>query len=213
MSAQERYPWRKAISMPFLCHQATYDKDLKKHWLTGWRNARSLSKTVQEVIRITGEYIRSKVTQPIQKENAFFSIIGDEVTDRDANQEVLLCHRKHVVCAGKKNSTNGIVHLLQQSLFKSQCCSRAQVNSSHWNMIRTLRETFSVFHISPKRQRFLERVLGKCGSISRKEKLKDLGKTRWAERHGYYIIGCTLSESSAAAECLRLIWQSYDEKN
>ena len=102
---------------------------------------------------------------------------------------------------GKKNSTNGIVHLLQQSLFKSQCCSHAQVNSSHWNMIRTLRETFSVFHISPKRQRFLERVLGKCGSISRKEKLKDLGKTRWAERHGYYIIGCTLSESSAAAEC------------
>ena len=100
----------------------------------------------------------------------------------------------------EKNSTNGIVHLLQQSLFKSQCCSRAQVNSSHWNMIRTLRETFSVFHISPKRQRFLERVLGKCGSISRKEKLKDLGKTRWAERHGYYIIGCTLSERSAAAE-------------
>ena len=67
-------------------------------------------------------------------------------------------------------------------------------------MIRTLRETFSVFHISRKRQRFLERVLGKCGSISRKEKLKDLGKTRWAERHGYYIIGCTLSERSAAAE-------------
>ena len=35
------------------------------------------------------EHIRSKVTQPIQKENAFFSIIGDEVTDKYANQEVL----------------------------------------------------------------------------------------------------------------------------
>ena len=40
-------------------------------------------------IRITGEYIRAKVTQPIQKENAFWSIIGDEVTDKYANQEIL----------------------------------------------------------------------------------------------------------------------------
>ena len=67
-------------------------------------------------------------------------------------------------------------------------------------MSRTLNETFSVFHISPKRQRFLEQVLEKCGSISRKEKLKDLGKTRRAERHGCYVIGCTLPGSSAAAE-------------
>ena len=40
-------------------------------------------------IRITGEYIRAKVTQPIQKKNAFLSIIGDEVTDKYANQEIL----------------------------------------------------------------------------------------------------------------------------
>ena len=66
------------------------DKDLKEHLLTGRRNATSTSNTVQEeVIRITGEYIRAKVTQPIQKENYFFSIIGDEVTDKYANQEVL----------------------------------------------------------------------------------------------------------------------------
>ena len=67
-------------------------------------------------------------------------------------------------------------------------------------MIRTLNETFSVFHISPKRQRFLKQVLEKCGSISRKEKLKDLGKTRKAERHACYVIGCTLPGSCAAAE-------------
>ena len=67
-------------------------------------------------------------------------------------------------------------------------------------MSRTLNETFSVFHISPKRQRFLEQVLEKCGSISRKEKLKDLGKTRWVERDECFIIGCTLPESSAEAE-------------
>ena len=59
------------------------DKNLK-------RNATSTSKTVQEeVIRITGEYIRAKVTQSIQREDAFFSINGDEVTDEYANQEIL----------------------------------------------------------------------------------------------------------------------------
>ena len=66
------------------------DKNLQEHLLTGRRNATSTSKTVQEeVIRITGGYIRAKVTQPIQKEDAFFSIIGDEVTDKYANQEIL----------------------------------------------------------------------------------------------------------------------------
>ena len=58
--------------------------------LIGRRNVTNTSKTVQEeVIRITGEYIRTKVTQPIQKEDSFFSIIGDEVTDNYANQEIL----------------------------------------------------------------------------------------------------------------------------
>ena len=66
------------------------DKNLQEHLLTGRKNATSTSKTVQkEVIRITGGYIRAKVTQPIQKEDAFFSIIGDEVTDKYANQEIL----------------------------------------------------------------------------------------------------------------------------
>ena len=59
------------------------DKNLKEHLLTGRRKVTSTPKTVQEeVIRITGEYIRTKVTQPIQKEDAFFSIIGDEVTGK-----------------------------------------------------------------------------------------------------------------------------------
>ena len=66
------------------------DKNLKEPLLTDGRNATSTSKTVQEeVIRITGEYIRAKVTEPIQKEDAFFSIIGDDVTDKYANQEIL----------------------------------------------------------------------------------------------------------------------------
>ena len=67
-----------------------FDKNLQEHLLTGRRNATSTSKTVQEeVIHITGEYIWVKVTQLIQKEDAFFSIIGNEVTDKYTNQEIL----------------------------------------------------------------------------------------------------------------------------
>ena len=66
------------------------DKNLQEHLLTGRRNATSTSKTVQEeVIHITGEYIWVKVTRLIQKEDAFFSIIGNEVTDKYTNQEIL----------------------------------------------------------------------------------------------------------------------------
>ena len=54
------------------------------------------------------------------------------------------------------------------------------------NMIGTLNKTFLFFHFSPKRQRFLEQVLEKCGSTSRKEKVKGLCKTRWVERHECY---------------------------
>lgn len=59
------------------------DKDLKENLVTGWKNATSTSKTVQEdVIRITGEYIRSKVTQLIQNENVLFSTVSNAVTDK-----------------------------------------------------------------------------------------------------------------------------------
>jgi len=62
-----------------------------------------------------------------------------------------------------------------------------QVNfhNSVRNMIGTLNETFLFFnHFRLKLlgQRFLEQVLEKCGSTSRKEKLKGLCKTRWV--HG-----------------------------
>ena len=39
------------------------------------------------------------------------------------------------------------------------------------------------FIFSPKRRRFIEQVLEKCGSTSRKEKLKGLRKTRWVASH------------------------------
>ena len=63
------------------------------------------------------------------------------------------------------------------------------------NMIGTLNETFLFFHSSPKRQQFLEQVSEKCGSTSRKEKLKGLYKTRWVERHELYEYLCISLEA------------------
>ena len=88
------------------------DKNLQEHLLTGRRNATSTSKTVQEeVIRITGGYIGAKVTQPIQKEDAFFSIIGDEVTEKYANQEILS------VCLKFLNLNNDVSPKIREVFF------------------------------------------------------------------------------------------------
>lgn len=51
------------------------------------------------------------------------------------------------------------------------------------NMIDTINEVFLFFSLSPKRQRFLERVLDVCAPENRIYKLKGLCKTRWTERH------------------------------
>ena len=217
------------------------DKNLQEHLLTGRRNATSTSKTVQEGdICITGGYIRAKVTQPIQKEDAFFSIIGDEVTDKYANQEILsVCLRfldlnndvsfmfKEVffdyVNLDKttgESIANAILSSLAEnnidvafargqaydgsSAMSSEACGvRGRIrriapmalythcNSHVLNLsvaaacrLTSVRNIF--FHFSPKRQRFLGQVLEKCGSTSRKEKLKGLCKTRWVERHECY---------------------------
>ena len=72
-----------------------YDVSLREHLDTAMRNATGTSKTVQnEIINVIGNYIRRKATAPLQNENAVFSIIADEVTDKYANQEILsICLR------------------------------------------------------------------------------------------------------------------------
>ena len=64
MTARARH-LTKATFMPFLCYWATLIKILKNpYW---WEKCYKLLKTVQEeVIRITGEYVWAKVTQPSQ---------------------------------------------------------------------------------------------------------------------------------------------------
>lgn len=186
---------------------------------------------------------------PIQKENAIFSIIGDEVTDKYANQEVLsVCLRfldlsndsspqmKEVFfdfvnlhwTTGEAIANAIMLSLARNNIdiakargqaydgaaaMSSEACGvQGRIKrvaplalythcNSHVlhisiasacklpavrNMIGTINETYLFYHYSPKRQRFLEQVLGKCSCTSRKAKLKGLCKTSWVERHECY---------------------------
>jgi len=51
------------------------------------------------------------------------------------------------------------------------------------NMIDVINEIYLFFHLSPKRQRFLELVLDAFALETCVKKLKGLCKTRWTERH------------------------------
>ena len=68
-------------------------------------------------------------------------------------------------------------HVLSLAIGKS--CSVQALR----NMIDIINEVYLFFHLSPKRQRFLELVLSVCAPESRVNKLKGLCKTRWTERH------------------------------
>ena len=93
-----------------------YDEGLKSHLETARHNATATSKTFQnEIIDIIGSYIRKKITKTLSNEDAVFSIIADEVTDKFANQELLsLCLRFVEMKDGKhhiKEAFLDFVHL------------------------------------------------------------------------------------------------------
>ena len=68
-------------------------------------------------------------------------------------------------------------HVLSLAIGKA--CSVQAVR----NLIEIINETYLFFHLSPKRQRFLELVLDVCVPESQVTRLKGLCKTRWTERH------------------------------
>ena len=65
MTAPARHP-KKAIFMPFLCYWATLIKILKNPYLLMGEMLQAPQTVQEEVIRITGEYVWEKVTQPSQ---------------------------------------------------------------------------------------------------------------------------------------------------
>ena len=53
-------------------------------------------------------------------------------------------------------------------------------------MFDSFQQAFLFFENSPKRQRFLEEVIGCVAPESKKKKIKGLCKTRWVERHDIF---------------------------
>ena len=76
----------KGYYIALLHHMAENNVVLREHLEHGKRNAMATSKTTQnEIISIIADYIRQEITKCLQQKSAVFSIIADEVTDKNAN--------------------------------------------------------------------------------------------------------------------------------
>lgn len=89
MTAQVQHP-TKATFTPFLCYWETLTNILKNTYLLVGEMLQAPQKLYKRKSFVSLESIfERKLHSRFQKENAFFSIIGDEVTDKYANQEIL----------------------------------------------------------------------------------------------------------------------------
>ena len=64
-------------------------------------------------------------------------------------------------------------------------CKSSQISAIR-NMFDSCQQAFLFFHNSPKRQRFLDHVIGCSCPAAKKTKIKGLCKTRWVERHATF---------------------------
>ena len=82
---------------------AKRDDTLREHLETGRKNAQYTSRiTHNEVIDVVAEYVRKENTRSLEDENAFFSIMADEVTYPHGKQEIMsVCLRMLVGCKVK----------------------------------------------------------------------------------------------------------------
>ena len=71
-------------------------------------------------------------------------------------------------------------HVLNLVIVKA--CSLPSVR----NMAGTITEISQFFNYSPKRQRYLEKVISVDQPDSQRTKIRDLCRTRWVERHEVY---------------------------
>ena len=82
---------------------AKRDDTLREHLETGRKNAQYTSRIIlNEVIDVVTEYIREDHTRSFEDENAFFSIMADEVTDPHGNQIMSVCLRMLADCKVKQ---------------------------------------------------------------------------------------------------------------
>ena len=82
---------------------AKRDDTLRKHVETRRKNAPYTSRIIlNEVIDVVVEYIRKEHTRSLEDENAFFSIMANEVTDPHGNQILSVCWRMLAHCKVKQ---------------------------------------------------------------------------------------------------------------
>ncbi|PFX11763.1 52 kDa repressor of the inhibitor of the protein kinase [Stylophora pistillata] len=142
------------------------NKNLQEHLLTGGRNATSTSKTLQESVLY---FVNLDKTTDESIANAILSSLAEN------NIEVTFARGQGYDGASPMSSegcgVQGRIRRIPPMALYTHC------NSHVLNL--------SVAAVW-RRQRFLDQLLEKCGSTSRKEKLKGLRKTRWVERHECY---------------------------
>ena len=79
------------------------DDTLRKHLEIRRKNAQYTSRIIlNEVIDVIVEYIRKEHTRSLEDENAFFSIMTNEVTDPHGNQILSVCLRMLAHCKVKQ---------------------------------------------------------------------------------------------------------------
>ena len=83
---------------------AKRDDTLREHLETGWKNAQYTSRIIHnEVIDVVAEYVRKENTGSLEDENAFFSIMADEIIDPPGKQETMsVCLRMLIGCKVKE---------------------------------------------------------------------------------------------------------------
>ena len=75
----------------------------REHLESGRKNAQYTSRIIlNEVIEVVVEYIRKEHTRSLEDENAFFSIMANEVTDPHGNQILSVCLRMLAHCKVKQ---------------------------------------------------------------------------------------------------------------
>ena len=82
---------------------ANRDDTLREHIESGRKNAQYTSRIIlNEVIEVVVEYMRKEHTRSLEDENAFFSIMANEVTDPHGNQIMSVCLRMLAHCKVKQ---------------------------------------------------------------------------------------------------------------
>ena len=145
---------------------AKRDDTLREHLETGRKNAQYTSRIIHnEVIDVVVEYVRKENTRSLEDENAFFSIMADEITDPPGKPEIMsVCLRMLIGCKVKEFFFDCIYHLivyriklLYQTAMYVHCSSHVLnlsiANACRLpairNMVDTLNTVFLFFDLSP----------------------------------------------------------------